>query len=134
PYHSVARDYKPDHIAILPDRIGACSIADGCGVNNAGQQFSHEQLRRLLDEKVAASYSVGPKGDVFNPDQYLHAYVVDVFDKKVVYRLADKLFQVGYVTDLRNNTVELSGEPVEVRRLVAYKPVTNGQDPEPNHN
>src|SRR5690606_28248328 len=44
------------------------------------------------------------------------------------------LFQVGYVTDLRNNTVELSGEPVEVRRLVAYKPVTNGQDPEPNHN
>jgi hypothetical protein len=33
-YDAVARNYRPDHIAILPDQVGACSIADGCGVNN----------------------------------------------------------------------------------------------------
>jgi hypothetical protein len=32
PYTHIARNYRPDHIAILPDAAGACSIKDGCGV------------------------------------------------------------------------------------------------------
>lgn len=28
----IARNYQPDHLAILPDLVGACSIADGCGM------------------------------------------------------------------------------------------------------
>lgn len=32
PYDYVARNYKPDHLAILLDQKGACSIEDGCGV------------------------------------------------------------------------------------------------------
>lgn len=32
PYDYIARNYVPDHLAILPDSIGACSIQDGCGV------------------------------------------------------------------------------------------------------
>lgn len=31
-YHAIARNYQPDHLAILPDLVGACSIADGCGL------------------------------------------------------------------------------------------------------
>lgn len=31
-YTHVARDYYPDHLAILPDMPGACSNKDGCGV------------------------------------------------------------------------------------------------------
>lgn len=34
-YTAIARNYLPDHLAILPDQIGACSIKDGCGVFNA---------------------------------------------------------------------------------------------------
>lgn len=33
PYKYIARDYRPDHLAILPDEIGACSLLDGCGMN-----------------------------------------------------------------------------------------------------
>lgn len=33
PYHFVAKNYRPDHLAILPDQVGACSIRHGCGVN-----------------------------------------------------------------------------------------------------
>lgn len=33
PYTGIQHDIHPDHIAILPDEIGACSIRDGCGVN-----------------------------------------------------------------------------------------------------
>lgn len=32
PYTHVARNYIPDHLAILPGGRGACSLADGCGV------------------------------------------------------------------------------------------------------
>jgi ribosomal protein L21E len=32
PYTHVARAYRPDHLAVLPDQKGACSLNDGCGV------------------------------------------------------------------------------------------------------
>jgi hypothetical protein len=32
PYSHIARNYRPDHLAILPDQVGACSVNDGCGV------------------------------------------------------------------------------------------------------
>lgn len=31
-YAYIARNYRPDHLAILPDQKGACSLEDGCGV------------------------------------------------------------------------------------------------------
>lgn len=31
-YELVARNYRPDHLAILPDKFGACRVADGCGL------------------------------------------------------------------------------------------------------
>ncbi len=31
-YTHIARDYRPDHLAVLPDQMGACSLKDGCGV------------------------------------------------------------------------------------------------------
>lgn len=32
-YAKIAKNYRPDHLAILPDKSGACSIKDGCGLN-----------------------------------------------------------------------------------------------------
>lgn len=31
-YDGIQRNIEPDHVAILPDQLGACSIYDGCGV------------------------------------------------------------------------------------------------------
>lgn len=33
-YTAIARNYRSDHLAVLPDQRGACSITDGCGVHN----------------------------------------------------------------------------------------------------
>ena len=33
PYNEVHRDLQPDHVALLPDDEGACSVKDGCGFN-----------------------------------------------------------------------------------------------------
>ena len=42
-YDAIATNYRPDHLAILPDQIGACSIEDGAGflrLNKAGDELS----------------------------------------------------------------------------------------------
>lgn len=33
-YNRIARNYRPDHLAVLVGQTGACSIDDGCGINN----------------------------------------------------------------------------------------------------
>lgn len=39
PYIGIQREIHPDHIAVLPDEIGACSIRDGCGINRNSDQL-----------------------------------------------------------------------------------------------
>ena len=34
PYHVIHRNLRPDHLALLPGQIGACSAKDGCGTRN----------------------------------------------------------------------------------------------------
>jgi hypothetical protein len=48
-YVAVAEHYRPDHLAILPDKTGACSVSDGCGVHvtNADKGVV-AAVRRLL--------------------------------------------------------------------------------------
>lgn len=36
-YTHTALNYRPDHVAVLAEAIGACSIRDGCGVNNEAE-------------------------------------------------------------------------------------------------
>lgn len=40
-YKFIAKNYRPDHLAILLDDVGACSILDGCGVgvNHEGESM-----------------------------------------------------------------------------------------------
>jgi len=44
-YTGIARNIRPDHLALLPDEIGACSWADGCGTPrvNTEQTMNDEQ-------------------------------------------------------------------------------------------
>lgn len=37
PYTGIQRNLRPDHLALLPDEVGACSLADGCGVPRVNQ-------------------------------------------------------------------------------------------------
>lgn len=41
-YSFVVRNIQPDHLAILPDQVGACSVRDGCGVFNAKNGMTTE--------------------------------------------------------------------------------------------
>lgn len=42
------KDIKPDHLALLPDDIGACSFEDGCGIRaNALQIFFNKAIDKI---------------------------------------------------------------------------------------
>lgn len=44
-YEYVARNYRADHLAILPDRVGACSIKDGCGLLQTNESEETEMTQ-----------------------------------------------------------------------------------------
>jgi hypothetical protein len=48
PYRAIARNYRPDHLAVLLDTTGACSVADGCGLN------VNEETKQTIWGKLAA--------------------------------------------------------------------------------
>jgi hypothetical protein len=52
PYSFIARNYRPDHLAIVPDQIGACSVEDGCGVNVNADLV--ENLEKAMTESAEA--------------------------------------------------------------------------------
>ena len=66
PYQWIARSYRPDHLAVLPDATGACSLDDGCGVlvNAAGQKVRvpRKARKRLLLELVRTLWGDGKAG------------------------------------------------------------------------
>jgi hypothetical protein len=50
PYVERHTNLRPDHLALLPDEVGACSIADGCGaprINSGGTTLS-SKIREAL--------------------------------------------------------------------------------------
>ena len=68
-YSAIARNHRPDHLALLPGGIGACSIEDGCGLgaNNKkggnkmdvnGTVTDMETKRQGLKMSVADFYAV----------------------------------------------------------------------------
>ena len=55
PYKSVAKNIKPDHLALLPDQVGACSWEDGCGaprVNLQEEDVNQEEEAALEGQEA----------------------------------------------------------------------------------
>lgn len=55
PYSAIARNIRPDHLALLPDSIGACSWQDGCGtprVNEADKPCGCQKGKAMNEEEV----------------------------------------------------------------------------------
>lgn len=54
-YSMIARNLRPDHLALLPDGVGACSWQDGCGtprVNEANATCHCQKGKAMNKEKV----------------------------------------------------------------------------------
>lgn len=126
-YVAVARQYVPDHLAVLPTGVGACSVKDGAGLlvnkNKNGDQEPttnamsynriHQQVQKCLDEQFGA-YNV-------------HAQ--DVYPKFVIFAKrveggGQKLYKQEYKFDQRKDEttrLALTGTPEPVERVTEYR-------------
>lgn len=137
-YQSIAHNYRPDHLALLPGGEGACSWSDGCGIRNNNKKGGIMENLKKFKELGFTGYSLSLIGNEQGYAELLNAirskldsmdnamktyFLQEVFDNRVVYAVhtdgGSTLYQQDYsVND--SNVVTLEGDPVEVRRKVDY--------------
>lgn len=143
-YDWTARDQNPDHLAALPDKVGALSLEAGGGIfHNAekepeacaivqkrtaenalkavgiefvGNELSFNTISRFLSDSLSTTH--GEKG------RYWDGWVQDVFSDHVVFSDGKgKTMKQSYTAN--DKGITLVGKPVEVVRTVTYQPVGN---------
>jgi hypothetical protein len=73
PYDKIATNHEPDHLALLPGEVGACSIQDGCGVrvnssnkkkggNNVELVVNRDLLKNLSDKGYTVTLIANASG------------------------------------------------------------------------
>ena len=143
-YNVVARNPRPDHLALLPGGTGACSWEDGCGIRT-NKEGGKNAMKRTIDSSgdvdkakyladlIANAESgyrevmstIQSKLDAMDSDLRTH-YLEEVYDDFFVYNVRSrengtppKLYKRGYsVND--SGTLEFAEEPNEVRKQVSY--------------
>jgi len=125
-YTGIARNYRPDHLALLPDQIGACSIADGAGLcRNQSQPITKETLAQLelsynsIQQMLATAIQQKLN---FNAEKGPWIWIADVYSNFFIYEKEGKFWRLGYTAN--DAGVSLSDEdPVEVKRVTEYRTI-----------
>ena len=123
-YDLIATNHKPDHLAILMTKQGACSLKDGCGVHVNeqgspinGNELSHDQLRGAFRTLLSSQFTQAEPS----------FYIYDVYDSYFVFEQGSKLYQMRY-SKTETGVALLDETPVEVVRKVSFSPVTNQKE------
>lgn len=118
-YSIIARNYRPDHLAILPDKEGACSVEDGAGLlqtNDLHDPMSHDNIREKLNQAIEEKFG---DGDPNTFDVRVH----DVFPDFFIFHRDNKLWKLGFTHDLTSVTLS-DEEPMEVVRVTEFRSMT----------
>jgi hypothetical protein len=135
-YKGIACNHRPDHLAILPDMIGACSCEDGCGLGvNDSKDEVIETIQRLNKEGFAFT-RIGNYGEVgYNEkmsavytalrgldDEKKYHYLEEMYESYLVYNQSSpdgtKMYKRDY--KFESGKIEFNGDPVEVHKKVEY--------------
>lgn len=148
-YDYIARNIKPDHLAILLKDVGACSVADGCGVHV--NRITNEQWEAITNRSEATmpatkwthvlgnAMSYEQKSEVVRvafrkthpykqnasgmTDYESTPYLSQTYEDHVIYREGEGLFR-QYFT-MRGSKVEFDDESTPVEMKVDYVPISN---------
>ena len=116
-YKGKAVNHLPDHLALLPNEVGACSVADGAGFPRVNvmlgtNEVTFRERSRLIRQALQAKM----------PSEYF--YIEEIFDASVVvYKDSAGLFAYDYTFDKETGTLTL-GEGVEVFQKIEYPPIS----------
>lgn len=151
-YNAISRGHVPDHLALLPDAVGACSWNDGCGIRANKEGGNNDLMKNKEDEKspeltkeqylanlIANAESgyrevmstIQSKLDAMDSDLRVH-YLEEVYEDFFVYTVRSresgtppKLYKREYsVND--SGAIEFAEEPAEVRKQVSYVTASEG--------
>lgn len=135
-YTAITRNYRPDHLAILPDKIGACSIAKGAGFlrNEKNGSFAQalDAIRRVLGLtsnelsfahiREGLNMALRKKFNVGEGTSGSWLYVEDCYSNFCIYDYNGKLYSIGYTAT--DTGVSLSDDdPKQVFRVTEYRTV-----------
>lgn len=150
-YDGIQTDIRPDHLAILPHDIGACSVADGCGAPRTNSRKNNERkvpnvsthkrtknpmggllrLMRRAFSRNAEDASFNEIWSALSNALGYDAWVMDFYDGTVVYELWNgssyDLFQRTYAIDEATLEVTFTSEPEPVVSRVDYVPTEGAE-------
>jgi len=114
-YDAIAHNLQPDHLALLPDQKGACSIDDGAGFLRVNEEcrklvvneMSHGETRSLLSSALREGNS--------------DAWIEEVYGNFFVYETDGKLYKQNY--SVSDGIVSFEGLSKLVERQVTFKEV-----------
>lgn len=153
-YTGVARNHRPDHLALLPDGVGACSLENGCGVrpstNKKKEGDSNEMITNEIEkdpirlkggclgvnakeglrEKLDTIRALVNTLDVNTADTYVYNYLEEAYDTYLIYSQSskdsgEKLYKQNYQLNVESDNYEFVGDPVQVERKIDYVQVNN---------
>lgn len=115
-YTAIARNYRPDHLALLPEATGACSWQDGCGIRVNAEGLL--EAINLIRDKL---YSLDSDTDSY--------YLEEVYDDGTfIYRKgkdgtgkSEKYYRRTY--QIKDGEVQFGNDAEEVEKEVKYKKV-----------
>lgn len=131
-YVGSTTNYRPDHLALLPDKKGACSIADGAGfIRNDDNTYTPVDFREPVANGVMSAKSFDDiQSDLsallqeeyppVPPKTYCDCWVRDVYDKFFIYSMDGKLYRQSYNVDADGET-SFVGDATEVVRVSQYR-------------
>ena len=144
-YVGVARNFKPDHLALLPDQVGACSIAAGAGLLQTNAEAGAVkslglEINKAFLATANADHAARIAGFVANElshdqvrsnlytairnqrgDDKLDLYLEEVYDDFCIY----SCYGDGYVKQeytKKGDVITLNGSGIDVRRVVSFVP------------
>lgn len=162
PFDLILRDIQPDHLAILTEGIGACSVDDGCGLavenedgeSDEGEDMTEEEMADNVARKVWAYLKrVVTNQDEMSLDDIREAvddeaervfggsdrwvWIAELFEDRAIISVdrqgqPGRFFEVEYTLDEETMEVEF-GEQSEVERITEFVPVDNGRSLEVRH-
>jgi len=125
-YVGIVRNFRPDHLAVLPDMTGACSMNDGAGFMR-NHAFILNQMSFDEKEEAIRDAVLEQRGD----DKCV--WILAGFEDHVIYEVStpgepEELYRQDYTMEEgEDNQVTLVGLPVKVERQVEFVPVANNE-------
>ena len=118
-YAGVWRSITPDHLAIMPHAIGACSIEDGCGMRTAKDKQHESPLRPLIRQlQLSQEAAQSQLWEALFETAPGMLWLEQTFDDHVIYVTETANFDLRFWDQnyiVSDDTVQLVGDPTPVK-------------------